>query len=81
MTTPAAIVGQAAILAGAVGTAVAITWFTRGLLPYVATIAWALCGVIVSTVQEGYPVLATTAGLGLAIVLATAVLARRQARP
>jgi hypothetical protein len=26
-------------------------------------------------------VLATTAGLGLAIVLATAVLARRQARP
>jgi hypothetical protein len=81
ITTPAAIVGQAAILAGAVGTAVAITWFTRGLLPYVATIAWALCGVIVSTVQEGYPVLATTAGLGLAIVLATAVLARRQARP
>jgi hypothetical protein len=81
ITTPAAIVGQGAILAGAVGTAVAITWFTRGLLPYVATIAWALGGVIVSTVQEGYPVLATTAGLGLAIVLATAVLARRQARP
>jgi hypothetical protein len=47
----------------------------------VATIAWALGGVIVSTVQEGYPVLATTAGLGLAIVLATAVLARRQTRP
>ncbi|HEX3198894.1 MAG TPA: hypothetical protein VHR39_15205, partial [Propionibacteriaceae bacterium] len=81
ITTPAAIVGQAAILAGAVGTAVAITWFTQGLLPYVATIAWALGGVIVSTVQEGYPVLAATAGLGLAIVLATAVLARRQARP
>ena len=80
ITTPAAIVGQVAILAGAVGTAVAITWFTRGLLPYVATIAWALGGVIVSTVQEGYPVLAPTAGLGLAIVLATAVLARRQAR-
>ena len=67
-------------MAGAVGTAVAITWFTRGLLPYVATIAWALGGVIVSTVQEGYPVLAATAGLGLAIVLVTAVLARRQAR-
>ena len=81
ITTPAAIVGQGAILAGAVGTAVAITWFTRGLLPYVATIAWALGGVIVSTVQEGYPVLAATAGFGLAIVLATAVLARRQARP
>jgi len=47
----------------------------------VAAVAWALGGVIVSTVQEGYPVLATTAGLGLAIVLATAVLARRQARP
>jgi hypothetical protein len=29
ITTPAAIVGQVAILAGAVGTAVAITWFTR----------------------------------------------------
>jgi hypothetical protein len=68
-------------LAGAVGTAVAITWWIRGLLPYVAAVAWALGGVIVSTVQEGYPVLATTAGLGLAIVLATAVLARRQARP
>jgi hypothetical protein len=80
ITTPAAIVGQVAILAGAVGTAVAITWFTRGLLPYVATIAWALGGVIVSTVQERYPVLAATAGLGLAIVLVTAVLARRQAR-
>ena len=36
---------------------------------------------IVSTIEEGYPVLAATAGLGLAIVLATAVLARRQARP
>jgi len=81
ITTPAAIVGQGAILAGAVGTAVAITWWTRGLLPYVVAVAWALGGVIVSTVQEGYPVLATTAGLGLAIVLATAVFARRQARP
>src|SRR3712207_6254997 len=73
ITSPAAIAGQAAILAGAVGTAVAITWFTRGLLPYAATIAWALGGVIVSTVQEGYPLLAAAAALGLAIVLATAV--------
>jgi hypothetical protein len=79
ITTPAAVLGQAAILAGAVGTAVAITWFTRGLLPYVATIAWALGGVAVSTVQEGYPVLATLAGLGSGIVLATAVLVRRRA--
>jgi hypothetical protein len=31
ITTAAATVGQGAILAGAVGTAVAITWFTRGL--------------------------------------------------
>ena len=81
ITTPAAIVGQAAILAGAVGTAVAITWYTRGLLPYVATVAWALGGVIVSTIQEGYPVLATAAGLGLAVVLLTAMLARRRAKP
>lgn len=80
ITTPAAIVGQGAILAGAVGTAVTITWFTRGLLTYVATITWALGGVIVSTVQERYAGLAATARLGLAIVLATAVLARRQAR-
>ena len=80
ITTPAAIVGQIAILAGAVGTAVAITWFSGGLLPYVAAVAWALAGVIVSTVQEGYPVLSTAAGLGLAIVLATALLARRSAR-
>ena len=78
ITTPAAVVGQAAILAGAVGTAVAITWYTRGLLPYVATVAWALGGVIVSTVQEGSLTLAAAAGLGLAIVLGTAVLARRR---
>jgi hypothetical protein len=55
ITTLAAILGQAAILAGAVGTAVAITSFTRGLLSYVSAVAWALSGVIVSTVQEGYP--------------------------
>lgn len=76
--TAAAIGGQVAILAGAVGTAVVVTWFTSGLLPYVATIAWALGGVIISTVQEGYPVLATAAAVGLGIVLASAVLARRR---
>lgn len=78
ITTPAAIAGQAAILVGAVATAVAITWFTRGLLPYVAAVAWALGGVVISTLQEGYPVLTTAAGAGLAIVLATAMLARRR---
>ena len=78
VTTPAAIAGQVAILAGAAGTAVAITWFSRGLLPYVATVAWAFSGVLISTVQEGYPILATAAGTGLAIVLAVAVLARRR---
>ena len=77
-TTPSAIAGQVAILAGAVGTAVAITLLARGLLPYVATVTWALGGVVVGTLQEGYPVLATTAGLGLAVVMATAVLARRR---
>lgn len=81
ITTTAGIAGQAAILAGAVGTAVAITWYSRGLLPYVATVAWALGGVIVSTVQEGYPLLATAAGVGLVIVLAIAVLARQRVRP
>ena len=80
ITTTAAVAGQAAILAGAVGTAIVISWFTRGLLPYVATVTWALAGVITSTVQEGYPVLAGTAGVGLALVLTTAVLARRQGR-
>ena len=57
-----------------------ITWFTGGLLPYGATVAWALGGVTVSTVQEGYPELATAAGLGLVIVLITAVVARRHRR-
>jgi hypothetical protein len=80
ITTPTAIVGQIAILTGAVGTAVAITWYTRGLLPYVATVAWALGGVIVSTVEEGYEVLTAAAGLGLAIVLTTTVIARRHAK-
>jgi hypothetical protein len=78
ITTPAAVAAQVAILAGAAGTAVAITWFSRGLLPYVATVAWAFSGVLISTVQEGYPILATAAGTGLAIVLAVAVLARRR---
>jgi hypothetical protein len=79
-TTPAAVTGQVAILAGAVGTAVAITWFSRGLLTYVATIAWALGGVVVSTVQEGYPLLATTAAVGLAVVVAVAVVRRVRLR-
>ncbi len=79
-TTSAGILGQVAILAGAVGTAVAIIRFTGALLPYVVTIAWALSGVIISTVQEGYPVLTTAAGLGLLIVLINAVLAL-QRRP
>ena len=79
ITTPSGVLGQAAILAGAVGTAVAITWYTQGLLPYVVTVAWALTGVIVSTIQEGYPILTAVAGLGLAIVLGTAALARRHA--
>ena len=52
--------------------------FTHGLLPYVATIAWALGGVIVGTLQQGYPVLATAAGLGLTTVLVTGVLVRRR---
>jgi hypothetical protein len=80
ITTPAAIAGQAAILAGAVGTAVAITWFTGGLLPYVATVTWALSGVIASTVSEGYPGLAIAAGVGLAAVIASALLVRRRGR-
>jgi hypothetical protein len=33
---------------------------------------------MVSTIQEGYPVLATAAGVGLVIVLGTAALARRR---
>ena len=74
---PAAILGQTAILAGAVGTAAAITWYTRGLLPYVAAVGWALLGVIVTTAEEGHPQLALAAGLGLSAVLATTVLARR----
>ena len=79
--TPAAVLGQAAILAAATGTAVVITWWTRGLLPYVATVAWALGGVMVSTVQEGYPALTATAAAGLAIVLVLTVLARRRRSP
>jgi hypothetical protein len=46
----------------------------------VSAVAWALTGVIVSTVQEGYPALTAAAGLGLAIVLTTTVLARRRGR-
>ena len=77
--TPAAVIGQAAILAGATGTAAVIIWWIRGLLPYVATVAWALGGVMISTRQEGFPALTATAAVGLAIVLVTAVLARRRA--
>lgn len=78
--TPAAIVGQIGTLAGAVGTAVVITWWTRGLLSYVGTITWALGGVIIGTVQEGYPALTAAAAIGLALVLVTALLSRGLAR-
>lgn len=78
--TPAAVAGQAAILAGATGTAAVVTWWTRGLLPYVGSIAWALGGVIIGTVQEGYPALTAAAAVGPAIVLVVAVLARRRDR-
>jgi hypothetical protein len=78
ITTPAALAGQTAILAGAVGTAIVITWFSGGLLPYVATVTWALGGVIASTVSEGYPGLALAAGIGLAAVLGSALLVRRR---
>jgi hypothetical protein len=41
-SSPPAIAGQVAVLAGAVGTAVAIIVFHRGLLASAATVAWAL---------------------------------------
>ena len=79
ITTPAAIAGQAAILAGVVGTVILITWFSRGLLAYVATVTWALVGVMVSTAQEGYPGLTKAAAVGLGVVLLAALVARSRA--
>lgn len=71
------LIGQAAVLAGATGTAVIIVTWTRGLLPYAAAVAWALGGVVLSTLTEGAPVLAAMAAVGLALVLAALVRARR----
>jgi hypothetical protein len=61
---------QLAVLTAIAATAVALVRWTRGLLPYALTVVWALCAVVIGTVEAGEPVLATAAALALLLVVA-----------
>jgi hypothetical protein len=78
----AAVLGQLAVLAGATATTAAVVAWTRGLLPYTATVVWAFVGIAVGAAGAGEPVLAGAAVVGLAVVAGlTAVLRLRDRTP
>ena len=68
VTGTAALLGQLAVLAGATATAAAIVVWTRGLLPYTATVLWAFVGIALGTSAAGEPVLTAAAVVGLVVV-------------
>ncbi|GAA4693993.1 hypothetical protein GCM10023215_34440 [Pseudonocardia yuanmonensis] len=74
----AGLLGQAAVLAGATATAVALLRWTGGLLPYLAAVVWAFAGAVLGARGAGEPVLAVGAAVGLAVVIAAAVGVRRR---
>ena len=82
--SPAGAVGtawQSLVLIGACAVAV---WAVRALaapLPYVAAVAWAFVGVVVSAVSAELPGLAAVAVLGLIVVAAAAALSWRRPPP
>ena len=68
---------QVALLAAATATAVVLVRRLAAPVPYVAAVAWAFGGVVVSGLTAGRPGLTVAAGAGLLTVLATAVRAGR----
>ena len=67
---PAGIAGQAAILAGATATAVALLWRTSGLLSYGFAVVWALVAVVIATADTRQPALSVIAAVALVLVVA-----------
>ncbi len=80
VTGTVGVLGQLAVLAGATATAVLVLRRTRGLLPYAGAVAWALVAAVLGAAGAGEPVLATAAGLGLLVVVATAAVLRLRRR-
>jgi hypothetical protein len=65
--------GQLAILVGAIATAAAVLRWTRGLLPYAATVVWALIGAAIGANDAGEPGLAIASLVGAGIVVVITV--------
>ncbi len=73
VTGPAGIVGQLAVLAGATATACAITWWSRGLLAYVAAATWAFVGAAIGASGAGEQLLVAASAAGVVALLAVTV--------
>lgn len=71
----------AVLLAGAATTGAYGARLFRGQAAYVLAVAWALVGVLISTVTAGEPALAGVAAAGLLAVLYSAATARRRLHP
>ena len=69
---------QSALLIGACVVSVCVVRALAAPLPYVAAVAWAFVGVVVSAVMADAPALATVAVLGLLVVAAAAVATRHR---
>lgn len=78
ITGPVGIAAQLATLAGALGTAVIILRWTRGLLPYAVAVCWGLVGAVVGTIGAGQPVLTGGAIVGLLVVAGATWVFRRR---
>ncbi|MGY1709683.1 hypothetical protein ACI8AC_09265 [Geodermatophilus sp. SYSU D00758] len=70
----------AALLAGAAGTAAALSRLLRGQVAFVAAASWALVGALVSSAAAGAAAPALVAAGGLAVVVGSAVLPARRPR-
>lgn len=79
ITGTVGILGQIATLAGALGTALIILAWTRGLVPYAVAVCWGLVGAIVGTAGAGQPVLTGAVVVGLVAVAGSTVYLRRLA--
>lgn len=69
--------GQLGTLAAATATACLVAAWTGGLLPFSAAAAWALLGATIGAAAAGATLLAATAAVGLAVLVATTLVARR----
>ncbi len=64
---------QGGILMAAVGTALAITYHTKGSGPYVAAVLWALVAIMINTLAESVLLLTVLSGVGIAAIASVTV--------